>query len=109
MTFEFQPTLEGKVVTVHPLQPQDYDDLYKVAADPLIWEQHPAKNRYREAEFQKFFQESLASGGALIVTDSQSNQVIGSSRFHGYKAQPSEIEIGWTFFGPITLGWKIQR
>ena len=62
MSFDFQPTLEGSLVKVRPLQPQDFDDLYKAAIDPLIWEQHPAKNRYQEAEFKKFFEDSLKSG-----------------------------------------------
>src|SRR5262249_28857148 len=44
-----------------------------------------------------FFREALESGGALIAIDSKDGQVIGSSRFHGYDKEKSEIEIGWTF------------
>jgi RimJ/RimL family protein N-acetyltransferase len=33
----------------------------------------------------------------LIAVDSKDGQVIGSSRFHGYDSEKSEIEIGWTF------------
>jgi RimJ/RimL family protein N-acetyltransferase len=33
----------------------------------------------------------------LIAIDSKDGQVIGSSRFHGYDKERSEIEIGWTF------------
>lgn len=29
--------------------------------------------------------------------DAKTQQVIGSSRFHGYDKERSEIEIGWTF------------
>ena len=47
--------------------------------------------------FKAFFREALDSGGALIAIDCNSGRVIGSSRFHGYNVEKSEIEIGWTF------------
>jgi RimJ/RimL family protein N-acetyltransferase len=97
MAFDLQPTLRGELVEVRPLRAEDFDDLYAVASDPLIWEQHPVRDRYLEDVFKEFFRESLASGGALIVIDRRTGQVIGSSRFHGYDPERSEIEIGWTF------------
>jgi RimJ/RimL family protein N-acetyltransferase len=95
--FDYQPVLKGELVELRPLRSEDYDDLYAVAADPLIWEQHPARNRHEEAVFQEFFREALASGGALIAVDAETQRVIGSSRFHGYDEASSEVEIGWTF------------
>ncbi|MBZ5629227.1 MAG: GNAT family N-acetyltransferase [Acidobacteriia bacterium] len=97
MFFDLQPTLKGKLLLLRPLRPEDWDDLYVVASDPLIWEQHPIKDRYKEEVFRGFFREALESGGALIAIDSRDGQVIGSSRFHGYDEVKSEIEIGWTF------------
>src|SRR5258708_4500575 len=95
--FDLQPILEGDRLRLRPLQPDDWDDLYAVASDPLIWEQHPITDRYTEAVFRGFFREALDSGGALIAIDSRDGHVIGSSRFHGYDKEKSEIEIGWTF------------
>ena len=97
MSFDLQPVLEGERLRLRPLRPDDWDDLYAVASDPLIWEQHPANDRYQEEVFKTFFREALDSGGALIVIDSRDGRVIGSSRFHGYDEDNSEIEIGWTF------------
>ena len=97
MFFDLQPTLKGKLLLLRPLRPEDWDDLYVVASDPLIWEQHPIKDRYKEEVFRGFFREALESGGALFAIDSRDGQVIGSSRFHGYDEVKSEIEIGWTF------------
>ncbi len=97
MPFELQPFLKGQLIELRPLRAEDYHDLYAVAADPLIWEQHPAKDRYKDEAFRALFHESLDSGGALIAIDAQRRQVIGSSRFHGYSEEKSEIEIGWTF------------
>ena len=96
-TFDFQPTLSGRLLELRPLRASDFKDLYTVASDPMIWEQHPANDRWKEDVFKVFFQESLDSGGALIAIDSKGSQVIGASRFHAYDEQTREIEIGWTF------------
>ena len=95
--FDLQPTLVGDLVTLRPLRPDDFDALYAVAADPGIWEQHPAPNRYEETQFREFFRDALASGGALLALDQATSEVIGSSRYHGYDPTRREVEIGWTF------------
>jgi RimJ/RimL family protein N-acetyltransferase len=97
MPFDLQPVLKGDLLELRPLRPGDFEDLYAVASDPLIWEQHPAKDRYQEEVFRAFFRDALKSGGALMAIDLKDGRVIGSSRFHGYDPQKSEIEIGWTF------------
>jgi RimJ/RimL family protein N-acetyltransferase len=96
-SFELQPVLEGRLIHLKPLRPDDFDVLYAVASDPLIWEQHPANDRWKPDVFREFFQQALESGGALIAIDRKDGRVIGSSRFYGYDAEQSEIEIGWTF------------
>ena len=80
-----------------------------MAADPLIWEQHPANDRYREEVFQRFFGDGMESGGALIAIDAKTGDVIGSSRFNGYDAEKSEIEIGWTFLARRCWGGAYNR
>ena len=97
MSFDLQPTLNGELLRLRPLRPEDFHDLYAVASDPLIWEQHPVKNRYKEEVFQAFFHEAVECGGTLTAIDSKAGHVLGSSRFHGYDHEKSEIEIGWTF------------
>ncbi len=95
--FELQPTLTGELISLRPLRPEDFDELYAVASDPLIWELHPERERYKEEVFREFFRVAIASGGAFAAIDSKTGRVIGSSRFFGYNAEKSEIEIGWTF------------
>lgn len=92
-----QPVLKGQLLELRPLRPEDFDDLYAVAADPLIWEQHPHNTRYQEEVFKKFFRDALACGGALIAIDAETGRVIGSSRYDGYNQEKSQVEIGWTF------------
>jgi RimJ/RimL family protein N-acetyltransferase len=109
MSFDLQPILKGELLKLRPLRIEDYHDLYAVAADPLIWEQHPINDRYKEEVFKLFFREALKSGGALIAINSNDSQVIGSSRFHGYDKEKSEIEIGWTFLARSHWGGIYNR
>lgn len=95
--FELQPHLKGELLELRPLRPEDWDALFRVASDPMIWEQHPARDRYKEDVFRAFFQEALDSGGALVALDRRTGEIIGSSRYFGYSPEASEIEIGWTF------------
>ena len=109
MSFELQPLLQGELVRLRPLLPDDFAVLYAVAADPLIWAQHPMSDRYKEATFKEFFREALASGGALLTIDARTGQVIGSSRYHGYDTERSEVEIGWTFLARSHWGGTYNR
>jgi len=97
MPFDLQPTLRGELIELRPLAPADWDELFAVASDPLIWEQHPSNDRYQKEVFKAFFRDALESSGALIAIDSKDGRLIGSSRFYGYQTEKSEIEIGWTF------------
>ena len=109
MSFDFQPTLKGELLELRPLRAEDFHGLYAAASDPLIWEQHPVRDRYKEEIFRGFFREALESGAALIAIDSKDGQVIGSSRFHGYDEETSEIEIGWTFLARSHWGGVYNR
>src|SRR2546423_12637866 len=108
-TVDVQPSLKGELIELRPLRPDDFDRLFAVARDPLIWEQHPATNRYQEEIFRAFFREALESGGAFVVIDAANGQIIGSTRFYGYDADRSEIEIGWTFLARSYWGGRYNH
>src|SRR5438034_3305442 len=95
--FDLQPHLVGELVKMRPLQPEDWEELFAVAADPLIWELHPSRDRYKEEVFREYFREGLKSGGALVAVDRGTQKIIGSSRYFWYGSDQSELEIGWTF------------
>jgi N-acetyltransferase len=109
MRFDLQPTLRGELIELRPLTSEDWDDLFAVASDPLIWEQHPESDRYKEEVFKVFFEGALESGGAFVVIDTKTQQIIGSTRFHGYDPEKSEIEIGWTFLARKYWGGQYNR
>lgn len=97
MAFDLQPHLKGELIELRPLAPKNWDELFAVASDSLIWEQHPEPDRNREDVFRIFFKDALESGGAFVIIDRKTQQIIGSTRFFGYDPEKSEIEIGWTF------------
>jgi len=97
MNFDLQPTLQGRLIEVRPLRPEDFEPLFAAASDPLIWEQHPERERYKREVCQKFFDGAMESRGALAVIDRRSGRIIGSSRYSNLNAAGREVEIGYTF------------
>src|SRR4051812_45690432 len=109
MPFELQPTLRGGLLHLRPLAAEDFEALYAVASDPLIWEQHPSFDRYKLDVFEKFFSDAMESGGAFVVIDNKTGLIIGSSRYAGYDAEKGEIEIGWSFLARSYWGGVYNR
>ena len=97
MAFDFQPTLVGDLIEVRPVRPDDFDALHAAASDPLIWEVHPDRERWKEENFRKYFDSGIASGSAFVVIERKTGRIIGSSRYHDLKPEESQVEIGFTF------------
>lgn len=93
-----QPLLSNQLVIAQPLRKEDFGALLEAASDPLIWEQHPNPNRYRREDFTNYFEGAIASGGAFLVKDARSGEVIGSSRYSDHDAAADAVSIGYTFF-----------
>jgi RimJ/RimL family protein N-acetyltransferase len=106
---DLQPNLKGDLVELRPLRPQDFDVLFSVASDPLIWEQHPESDRYKREVFQTYFDGALESKGAFAIIDRKTGRVIGSSRYCNLKLDESEVEIGWTFLERVYWGGAYNR
>lgn len=109
MSFQLQPTIHNEVVRIEPLGANDFEILYAVAADPLIWEQHPQKERYQRAVFEGFFKAAIESGGAFRVIDAVNGETIGSSRYHDLNEAESKVEIGYTFIARSRWGGPHNR
>jgi len=108
MAFDLQPHLKGKLLELRPLATDDWDELFAVASDSLIWEQHPERDRYKEDVFKIFFKDAMESGGAFVIIDRKTQHIIGSTRFYGYDPEKSEIEIGWTFLARKYWGGRFN-
>ena len=105
---DLQPTLIGEYTLIRPIAESDWKELFAAASDPLIWAGHPAKERYKEEVFRGYFEGALTSGSAFVFIDRTSGRIIGSSRYHGYDPDLSEIEIGWTFLVRESWGGRVN-
>lgn len=104
MAFNAQPILENDDVLLRPVAENDFADLYAVAADPKVWEQHPNKDRWQEAVFRNFFEGAMQSGGAFAIISKATGRVIGSTRFYEYDEADNSVFIGYTFYGRESWG-----
>ncbi|OGS73815.1 MAG: hypothetical protein A3G95_04830 [Flavobacteria bacterium RIFCSPLOWO2_12_FULL_31_7] len=93
----FQPTLSNEFVKIVPLSTEDFEDLFTIASDKLLWGQHPENNRYQKDVFLKHFQEAVQSGTAFKVIDVKTGNTIGSTRYYDYHEKEKHLAIGYTF------------
>jgi RimJ/RimL family protein N-acetyltransferase len=93
-----QPVLQDDHVILTPLRPDEFEELLTVAADPLIWEQHPNPDRWKREVFRTYFDGALTSGGAFMIRNKANGVPIGSTRFYDHDLEASEVKIGYTFF-----------
>ncbi|MEN3748554.1 GNAT family N-acetyltransferase [Sphingomonas sp. HF-S3] len=103
---DLQPTLVGELLILRPTVPEDWAPLFAVASDPLIWEIHPAHDRWQESIFRAYFDQALASGGGLTILDRASGAVIGASRYYNAAPERGEIELGYTFLARSHWGGR---
>jgi len=99
-----QPILTGDLIELRPLHQDDFEKLLTAASDPLIWEMHPQPDRYKREVFKKFFNEAIDSKGAMLISERQSSQVIGTSRFYNFSKIDNSIVIGYTFLSRAFWG-----
>ena len=107
--FNLQPLLDDTVISLQPLKDSDFGKLFEVASDPLIWEQHPNKDRYKEEVFKNFFKGAMESKGAFLIYDKVTGKPIGSSRFYGFDPEDNSVSIGYTFLARDHWGTKYNR
>ncbi len=98
--------LEDEFLRLEILKPQDFEKLFAVASDPLIWEQHPAKNRFEEAVFRTFFDQAILERTSYLIKTKDDEQVIGSSRLYGYLPAYRALAVGFTFLARKFWGGK---
>jgi RimJ/RimL family protein N-acetyltransferase len=109
MEFNIQPVLENEKTILQPLQPSDFDELYAIASDPKIWEQHPNKDRWKKDVFLTFFEGAIQSKGAFKIVDKATGNIAGSTRLYDYNEQENSILIGYTFYATKYWGKGINH
>lgn len=92
-----QQVLTGPALRLIPLQTEHWPALMQAASDPQIWALHPEPERYKPEVFRPVFDGGLASGGAYLICDKRSSEVLGTSRYYEFDAAKREVAIGYTF------------
>ena len=88
----------------------DFESLYAVASDPLIWEQHPESNRWQRDVFSVFFANGLANDlGCFVIRERLTQEVVGSTRYYGYDETDRCVRIGFTFLARKHWGTSSNR
>ncbi len=107
--FDFQPTLTGDLIMMRPYSDDDFDALYTVASDPLIWEVHPVPERAQRPYFKANTDDALSDKGGLVAIERATGAIVGFSRYSQVYVGADEVEIGWTFLSRRLWGGKYNR
>src|SRR5690606_1326063 len=69
----------------------------------------PRKDRYKKEVFKALFEDSIRSGGALVVIDKKTSKIVGSSRYYEIDLEKREVVIGYTFLHRSYWGGAINK
>ena len=94
---DLQPRLIGETIKLIPLQAEHWSSLMLAASDPLIWQLHPEPTRYLPEVFHPVFASGLESGGAFLICDKLTDEVLGTTRYYDFDAKNKAVAIGYTF------------
>ena len=94
---DLQAHLIGNTIKLIPLQADHWSSLMQAASDPLIWQLHPEPLRYLPEVFQSVFAGGLKSGGAFLICDKLTDEVLGTTRYYDFDAKNKSVAIGYTF------------
>lgn len=107
--FDFQPHLSGDLIALSPATEADFEPLFAIAADPDLWAQHTAKDRWQRDVFRANFDSAFADQGGLVARERATGDVVGFSRFSQMFVGPDDMEIGWTFLARRLWGGLYNR
>ena len=97
--------LETNAFSLEQTTSSDFEPLYGVASNPVVWEQHPEKDRWKRSVFLTFFQGALENDlGCFTIRDKSAGVVIGSTRFYSHDAAGEAVRLGYTFLCPNYWG-----
>ena len=99
MVFKSSPEkLRAEYLSLIKTEENHFEALYEVARDPLIWEQHPAQDRWRPEVFSAFFEDGLTNDlGCYTIVNSESQAIIGSTRLYAHNPSDASVRLGYTF------------
>ncbi len=103
-------TLQGRRVTIRPMERDDINDLYEAGKDSEIWTYMPMDITSRE-DMETLVHEALQAQEAgtafpFVIYDHEQEKLVGSTRFLDISEKDRHLEIGWTWLSPSM--WRSQ-
>src|SRR5438270_12382807 len=99
--------LKGKYVFLQALQPEHYSELCMLAKDERIWEFTKTLliNETYEEQFREYLNVPLNPANAetirgFIIRETESNEIIGMTRFYDIDEKNKRLNIGYTWYLP---------
>ena len=56
---KFDIVLENEILSLYPLKISHFEELYVIASDKEIWEQHPQNDRWKREVFEIYFNSAI--------------------------------------------------
>lgn len=104
-SYAFNVNLETNAFSLEQTTSSDFNLLFGVASNPVVWEQHPEKDRWKHAVFSAFFEAALGNDlGCFTIRDKAEGAVIGSTRFYSHDVSGETVRLGYTFLCPRYWG-----
>ena len=102
---DFKLKLETESFSLIQMEDSHFEELYLVASDPIIWEQHPENDRWKKEKFSIFFQTAIKNElGCFVILDKKLDKLVGSTRFYFHDEIDASVRVGYTFLSPEYWG-----
>ena len=99
----FKVNLETSAFSLEQTTPLDFDSLYKIASNPVVWEQHPEKDRWKRPGFLALFQGAMETDlGYFTILD----KIAGAARC---ASDDEEVVYGLTKNAFNDRAWGVRR
>jgi RimJ/RimL family protein N-acetyltransferase len=82
----------------------DFEAMYRIAANPDLWAQHPVPELCRRDVFQANIDDAFEDKGGLTAIEVSTGEIAGYSRYSQRYSGLNAVEIGWTFLSPHLWG-----
>lgn len=105
---KFDVVLENEILRLLPLKLIHFEELYTIASDKEIWEQHPQNDRWKREVFEIYFNSAIESNSAFLIVAQSNNQIIGCTRYYEFNEIEKSIAIGYTFLAKKFWGGFIN-
>ena len=99
----FKVNLETTASSLEQTTPLDFDPLYKIASNPVVWEQHPEKDRWKRPGFLALFQGAMENDlGYFTILD----KIAGAARC---ASDDEKVVYGLTKDAFNDRAWGVRR